>query len=223
MSALSGARADILQAIRSAIGAPPSTSRDADYASIERDYRRRGELTADARLALFVDRLEHYNVVVRQVPESGLTEAIEAGCRARGAGALVIPAGLNRSFLPGSTRWVEDASLSYEELDRIGAVLTMATIGIALTGTIVLTHTASEGRRALTLIPDYHLCVIRAEQVVETVPEAIERLSRLGPAVVTTISGPSATADIEMTRVRGVHGPRTLEVIVVGAQLEAGS
>ncbi len=216
MSGLSGARADMLQSIRSAIGAPPATGREADYASIQRDYRRRGELSAGARLALFVDRLEHYNVIVRRVPESGVTDAIRAACGARGAEAIAIPSGLDRSLLPDGIRWIEDASLSYEELDRIGAVLTLATLGIALTGTIVLTHSAAEGRRALTLIPDYHLCVVREAQVVETVPEAIERLASLGPEVVTTISGPSATADIEMTRVRGVHGPRTLEVIVVG-------
>jgi L-lactate dehydrogenase complex protein LldG len=216
VSTLSGARADMLRAIRSAMPSP-AEGREADYASIQRDYRRRGELSADARLALFVDRLEHYNVVVRQVPEKGLTEAIEAACRARPANELLIPAGLDRSFLPDGVRWIDDAGLQYEELDTTGAVLTLATLGIALTGTIVLTHSTVEGRRALTLIPDYHLCVVRADQVVETVPEAIETLSRIRPAVVTTISGPSATADIEMTRVRGVHGPRTLEVIVVGA------
>jgi L-lactate dehydrogenase complex protein LldG len=214
MSSVSATRADMLKAIRSAFP-HAAGGREADYASIERAYRRRGELTPEARVALFVDRLEHYNVVVRRVPESGASEGIAAACRARGAEALVVPAGLDRRLLADGIRWIEDARLSYEELDRIGAVLTTATIGIALTGTIVLTHSAAEGRRALTLIPDYHLCVIHADRVVETVPEAIEKLASLGHEVVTTISGPSATADIEMTRVRGVHGPRTLEVIVV--------
>jgi L-lactate dehydrogenase complex protein LldG len=88
-------------------------------------------------------------------------------------------------------------------------------MAIASTGTIVLRHVTGEGRRALTLIPDYHLCVVLAAQIVQTVPEAIRRLTALRPALVTTISGPSATADIEMTRIRGVHGPRTLDVILV--------
>jgi L-lactate dehydrogenase complex protein LldG len=95
-------------------------------------------------------------------------------------------------------------------------VVTACSAAIASTGTIVLRHVAGEGRRALTLIPDYHLCVVFPDQVVQTVPEAIRRLAALEPALVTTISGPSATADIEMTRVRGVHGPRTLDVILAG-------
>lgn len=132
----------------------------------------------------------------------------------RGKTALVVPGGVPRAWLPRSLGVVEDSGLSYEALDRSEGVLTACTLAIAATGTIVLRHDPAEGRRALTLVPDYHLCVVFHDQIVRTVPEAMRRLSALGPGLVTTISGPSATADIEMTRIRGVHGPRTLDVVV---------
>ena len=143
--------------------------------------------------------------------------AIGGVCAARGKRQLVVPDGFPTELIPDSVEAVPDTMLSYEDLDRREGVLTTATIAIALTGTIVLTHGAGQGRRAATLIPDYHLCLVRADQIVETVPEAFRRLASIDPALITTISGPSATADIEMIRVRGVHGPRTLDVIIVGA------
>jgi L-lactate dehydrogenase complex protein LldG len=121
-----------------------------------------------------------------------------------------------REWLPPALAAVEDAGLSHADLDAVDGVLTGCSLAIANTGTIVLRHTAAEGRRAVTLVPDYHLCVVFAGQVVQTVPEAIARLGAQALELVTTISGPSATADIEMTRIRGVHGPRTLDVIVAG-------
>jgi L-lactate dehydrogenase complex protein LldG len=129
---------------------------------------------------------------------------------------MVVPPGFPREWLPHGWEFVVDDGLSHQDLDRIDGVLTTCTVAIALTGTIVLQHSPGEGRRVLTLVPDYHLCVVEAEQIVETVPEGIRRLCALNPSVATTISGPSATADIEMTRIRGVHGPRTLDVILVG-------
>jgi L-lactate dehydrogenase complex protein LldG len=135
--------------------------------------------------------------------------------RARAGRRIFIPGDLPPEWLPASVEFVRDLDASYTELDHSDGVLTGCTLAIALTGTIVLRHAAGEGRRALTLVPDYHLCVVRADQVVETVPEGIRALRSLAPTLVTTISGPSATADIEMTRVRGVHGPRTLEVVLV--------
>ena len=146
---------------------------------------------------------------------ASLPAAIAEACAARGRRRLVVPAGVPADILPADLEFIPDRELSYEELDGCDGVLTLATLAIALTGTIVLTHANGEGRRALTLIPDYHLCVVRADQIVETVPEAFRALAVLDPALVTTISGPSATADIEMIRVRGVHGPRTLDVVIV--------
>ena len=128
---------------------------------------------------------------------------------------MVVPEAFPASVLPRDLDFSPDAGLSYDELDRCDGVVTMATIAIAMTGTIVLTHNGVEGRRALTLIPDYHVCLVQADQIVATVPEAFRKLAAIDPALVTTISGPSATADIEMIRVRGVHGPRTLDVIVI--------
>ena len=209
----SGARADILGAIRRAIDAPGE--RAADYGLIERGYAAGGSRDASERLALFADRLIHYNVGVHHADAAAVPATIGAVCAARAKRQLVVPDGFPTELIPDSVECVPDTMLSYEDLDRREGVLTTATIAIALTGTIVLTHGAGQGRRAATLIPDYHLCLVRADQIVETVPEAFRRLASIDPALITTISGPSATADIEMTRVKGVYGPRTLDVILV--------
>jgi L-lactate dehydrogenase complex protein LldG len=214
MIVTSGAKADILEAIRRAV--PRPDDRKTRYASISRRYVREGLLEASERVALFVDRLEHYNVAIHQTRVEGLPDTIASACRTRGKRRLIVPNGLAAAVLPRELEFVADEDLSYEELDRCEGVATMSTVAIAMTGTIVLTHNETEGRRALTLIPDYHLCIVRADQIVATVPEAFRRLAALQPPLVTTISGPSATADIEMIRVKGVHGPRTLDVIVVG-------
>jgi L-lactate dehydrogenase complex protein LldG len=210
-----GARSDILAAIRRA--APGSViNREADYASVARNYVGEGRLDTSGRLALFADRLEHYDVGVHRTTPDLLPAAIATACVGRRKNRLVIPTGFPAAALPREIEFAPDLDLSYDDLDRCDGVVTMSTLGIAVTGTIVLTHTEEEGRRAVTLIPDYHLCVVPADRIVETVPEAFRRLSALQPPLITTISGPSATADIEMIRVRGVHGPRTLDVIVVG-------
>jgi L-lactate dehydrogenase complex protein LldG len=118
--------------------------------------------------------------------------------------------------LPGEPfEFIPDRGLDFCELDHSEGVLTGCAVAIAMSGTIILKHSPGKGRRALTLIPDYHLCIVKAEQVVETVPEGIRSLGDQTSMPITTISGPSATADIEMTRIKGVHGPRTLDVILV--------
>ena len=133
----------------------------------------------------------------------------------RGKRGLIVPHGLPAIWLPEDFAFVPDDALSYEALDRSEGVLTGCAVAIAATGTIVLCHSPAEGRRALSLVPDYHLCVVYEEQVVETVPEGIRNLRPHQSDPITTISGPSATSDIEMTRVKGVHGPRVLDVVLV--------
>jgi L-lactate dehydrogenase complex protein LldG len=126
---------------------------------------------------------------------------------------MLIPNGLPPEWLPADFAFTVDNNLPYEKLDSFDGVLTSASAAIAATGSIVLQHGPGQGRRALTLIPDYHLCVVFTNQVVETVPAAFTRLD--GKLPTTFVSGPSATADIEMTRIKGVHGPRFLDVILL--------
>jgi len=197
---VSAAKKEILAGIRKSIG-----ERE-EAAPVERSYIQSGPVDFDG----FVERLNDYNAVVYRCGAEGLSGAIFQAMDVRGKQRLLIPPGL-----PGGDRFVIDSGLTYEEIDKSEGVLTGCTVAISKTGTIVLCHTEIEGRRALTLIPDYHLCIVRADQVVQTVPEGIRRLREFRTRPITTISGPSATADIEMTRVKGVHGPRTLDVILV--------
>jgi len=201
------AREEIMARIRSAHVAAPSRATRREYSRI----RELGD-----RLGQFVQRVEDYKAtVVRTTPE-GVAAAV-ANCL-DGARNVVVPAGLDPSWVPDGLDIVRDEpALRADQLDVVDAVLTSAMVGIAETGTIVLDHTAGQGRRALTLVPDLHVCVVTADQVVGDVPEAV---ARLGPSVgrgrpLTWISGASATVDIELQRVEGVHGPRTLCVVLV--------
>jgi L-lactate dehydrogenase complex protein LldG len=174
---------------------------------VPRDYAR--DRPVDGIVDLFVERVADYRAeVVRCSPdevESRIAEALEPHAR------VVVPDGFAWS-VPGAVR---DEALSPADLDALDGVVTAATVGIAETGTIVLSHGPGEGRRALTLVPDVHVCVVRADQVVAAVPDAVGLLDPSRPT--TWISGPSATSDIELDRVEGVHGPRHLHVIVVDA------
>ena len=212
--ASTAARSLILGRIRDILG-ERSASCDVAYQRIPRDYHDAATLTSNACLELLVDRLGHYQVGVHRSAAARLPATLGEVVKARGARRMIVPPDIARGWLPDGLEFTPDDGLPYSDLDRCDGVLTACSLAIASTGTIVLRHAAGEGRRALTLIPDYHLCVVQATQVVQTVPAAIRRLAALQPALVTTISGPSATADIEMTRIRGVHGPRTLEVVLV--------
>lgn len=204
-------RSAILGRIREAFGKQPPSP------PITRDYRQAASLDPATRLELFAERLADYNAGVYSCVESDLAHTIAQAMEARAKRSLVIPPAFPLSWLPSGIEFIPDHALDYAALDRSEGALTASSVAIALTGTIILTHGPLEGRRALSLIPDYHLCIVRADRIFETAPEGMRALqSRNNP--ITTISGPSATADIEMIRVKGVHGPRTLDVIITEAQ-----
>ena len=170
---------------------------------------------------LFVERVEDYRAVVVRVAPEGLPDAVVSHLVGAGVTSVVLPSGLDAAWvaaIEAAGLVVRRDPLTSAELNQTDAVVTASSVGIAETGTIVLDHRADQGRRALTLVPDVHVCVVRTDQVVTDVPEAMVRLK---PSIVegypqTWISGPSATSDIELNRVEGVHGPRTLIVLVVG-------
>ena len=207
------AKHEILRRIRSCLESS-RPDRDSDYAAIPRAYRHASQLDLGSRVDLFEQRLREYGAAVYRCRTDSIQETIAYVLAARNKAQLVNAAAVPAHWLPSSPySFTPDKGLTYEELDASEGVLTSCTLAIALTGTIIMRHTPSEGRRALGLIPDYHLCIVAAAQVVETVPEAIRNIEN--PGLVTTISGPSATADIEMTRIKGVHGPRSLDVVIV--------
>jgi L-lactate dehydrogenase complex protein LldG len=219
------ARDEVLARIRAALGSPDG----APGPQIPRRYRVRPGPGPSDLVDLLAQRLRDYGCAVHVVPPTGLMAAISAAMASRRARRVVIPPGLDLPGLqppgrdppgplPGHLTGAEiivDDGLSPADLDQVDGVITGAALAIAETGTIVLDHSPGQGRRALTLIPDYHLCLLRTGQVVAGVPEAVARLDPARPQ--TWISGPSATSDIEFRRVEGVHGPRSLEVIVVQA------
>jgi L-lactate dehydrogenase complex protein LldG len=183
---------------------------------VPREYHRTGAHPAGAPelLELFRDRLLDYKATVLDAPADGVAEAVRAAL-AGATGNVVVPPGLPDGWWPDglAAGRVTDDGLSPAELDTAAAVLTGCASACATTGTIALDGSPDQGRRAITLVPDVHVCVVRAEQVVHTVPEMLAALEATRP--ITFVSGPSATSDIELERVEGVHGPRTLIVVLV--------
>jgi L-lactate dehydrogenase complex protein LldG len=200
---VSAARDEVLARAREAIGGSPPTQR------LARTYRRTGTRGPSERIELLAERLVDYRADVRRVGGRELRPTIEEVARGR----IGVPPGLPPEWRPAGA--VEDHGLQPHELDALDGVLTGCTVAIAETGTLVLAGGPAEGRRAVTLVPDLHVCVVRAEQVVETVPEAFDALRGLERRPLTCVSGPSATSDIELKRVEGVHGPRRLVVVIV--------
>ncbi|MDJ0356989.1 lactate utilization protein C [Paenarthrobacter sp. PH39-S1] len=204
------AREEILDRIRAALSDQPAVP------PVPRDYRRTSGLDAQALVALLVDRLVDYKANVFVEESDGVSGRI--GGLLAGAGQFVIPPGLPAAWLAFDTepaRAVVDSlesPLSIARLDAMDAVLTSSAVSVAETGTIVLDGSADQGRRAISLVPDHHVCVVPVESIAGILPEALQRLDGTRP--LTLISGPSATSDIELERVEGVHGPRRLDVII---------
>jgi L-lactate dehydrogenase complex protein LldG len=196
---------------------------DAAYATLARRYlRAHHDLAADDITALFAERAADYRAIVERVPEAGLAAAIARVLAARSAaapGPFVVPEELPAGWLaelPGEITLARDEPpLPAAELDRMSGVVTGCAVAIAETGTIILDHGPAQGRRALTLVPDFHLVIVREDQVAADLADAFARLDPVRPH--TLISGPSATSDIELIRVEGVHGPRNLHVLLAGS------
>ncbi len=217
---MSDAKNEILRRIRDALGDGPVAP------DVPRNYRRTSGRDAAATLDMLEDRLIDYRAnVYRETPDTLPARLGELLCDAR---RVVVPSGLDRAWLPeggagsdgapGASRFhadTADAPLGVRELnDTVDAVVTSSTVSCAETGTIFLTGRPDEGRRAISLVPDHHICIVPAGSVTELVPEAMARVEPTAP--ITMISGPSATSDIELERVEGVHGPRRLDVILLG-------
>jgi L-lactate dehydrogenase complex protein LldG len=216
---VSAARAEVLGRIRAALG-PGVAAPD-----VPRAYRGAGEGDTESTgtgggdvVARFCERVAEYRATVHRIGPGELEETVAAACAAQGATRIVVPPG-GPAVLRGVEVVVDDPPLSPRALDGIDGVLTGCTLAIADTGTIVLDGGERSGRRAITLVPDFHVCVVEAAAVVPSVPDAVADLSEAAAQgrPLTLVSGPSATSDIELDRVEGVHGPRTLVVIVVAS------
>jgi L-lactate dehydrogenase complex protein LldG len=217
---MASAKETILWRVRRSTRDVPEDERPEDV-GVERGYRTEDDSPREEIVERFAERVAEYEATVHRVKREELPGAIEEALARRGVKRLVVPPYLPKEWVPEGIEALRDAArprLTSEELDESDGVLTGCALGIAQTGTIVLDSGRAQGRRALTLLPDYHLCVVREDQISGLVPEAFAKLEETvkgeGRAI-TFVSGPSATSDIELDRVEGVHGPRTLEVLIV--------
>ena len=226
---MSSAREEVLHRVRDAIGVPagdlpakvPGNLPDnmVPPAPVAREYRTSGDHPAGSPelVDLLVDRLEDYKATVFRCEDDdeSISAAVSAALRGAGAKSAVVPTGLApvwSCLAPGVV--VDTNELTAGQLDEIHAVVTGSAVAIAETGTIVLDSGPTCGRRIISLVPDIHVCVVHVTDVVHSVPEGLALLDPVRP--ITFISGPSATSDIELSRVEGVHGPRTLIVVIAG-------
>lgn len=209
----------VLARVRRALADVPRTERPSD-APVDRGYlRAHGDRTTSQTVDLLAENLAEYRAIVHRTDPKGLPDLIARLLDGRGATSVVLPPGLPDAWLSAVDarrveRIADTPELTPHDLDAVSSAVTGCAVAVAETGTVVLDAGPDQGRRRITLVPDHHICVIRVpEQVVDSVPQALERLDPARP--LTWISGPSATSDIELDRVEGVHGPRTLEVVLV--------
>ena len=211
------------QLVLERIHAATHSAQTALYAQLPRDYIRHGSLDRASVIQLMVSRLHEYGAEVTLSIPSNLPSAIAEQIHARsGRRTFVVPPGLQPDWPVPGARFKVDRDLLHDEIEDCDGVITEAFAGVADSGTIVLHHSATEGRRVISLLPDWHICILRSSQVVETLPEYFVRCQP-PPVLATYISGPSATADIEMTRIKGVHGPRFLSVVLVNDEGFSGN
>jgi L-lactate dehydrogenase complex protein LldG len=204
------ARDEVLGRVRAALSAA------APAGEPPRGYRQSDEADRAEIVERFAARVGEYRASVHRAPAGEVGEVLDGVCRELGARRLGVPAGLPETWVPGGVEAVPDSGLDAHELDRLDGALTGCALAIAETGTVVLDGGPGQGRRALTLVPDLHLCVVEEDRIVGIVPEAVAALEdavRHGRPL-TFVSGPSATSDIELSRVEGVHGPRTLVILL---------
>ncbi|MGV9245596.1 LutC/YkgG family protein [Streptomyces sp. NPDC003710] len=211
---MSGSRELILGRVRRALADVPEDETPYEQA-VPRDYgERHGERTPTETVDLLAENLADYRAIVHRTNARGVPSVLAGLLAARGARTVLVPAGLPSHWLTGVEQVADRAESTPYELDRVDSVVTGCAVAIAETGTLVLDGSPDQGRRRITLVPDHHICVVRVpDQVVSSVPQALRRLTPTRP--MTWISGPSATSDIELERVEGVHGPRTLEVVLM--------
>ena len=218
---MSAARDEIVGRIRDAIADPDRPDADVEYASVVRVYQRSPRFDREERLRLFASRLADYDCGVVTCDSASVADTVAGVIARRSRRRFVAPSAFLAAWAPRDLDMARDQGLSIMEIEDFEGVITTCAVAIATTGSIVLTHSDAEGRRALTLLPDYHVCVVPEDRIVDTLPEALARIQGAHAGLITTISGPSATADIEMTRIRGVHGPPTLDVVIVAASRAA--
>lgn len=214
----------ILGNIRKALGNVPEDEKPEDV-EVPRNYRRKGKRTGDEIITLFAERVGEYKATVKRIDHKELTNVIAESCSREDVGKLVVPGDFPKEWMPETIIPLYDdpaSPLTKRELDDSDGVITTCALAVAETGTIILDAGEGQGRRVLTLLPDYHLCIVRESQIVDLVPEGFayfETSVKNEGRPVTFISGPSATSDIELSRVEGVHGPRRLEVLIVDVDL----